>query len=456
MAGVTWNRLGRRALLARLGGAAGLTAAGALAACAPGNPSGGSGAAATGRATPSGPQRVDVWWPNADGNPAVPPTWEDFKQRNPGWTGELLQDMNFVKFQTSLAAGILPDAYWTNFETVQVTAYKKMYAPLNAYISRDKVDMNVYVVGSKQGNEFRGQTYAMPRHSNVRSVYVNQRLLREVGLDAEKAPASWDDFTTANARLKRLDSAGLLDRVGFSPAWQIDGATALMYFQANGVPLLTADGNQPGFATPAGVEALKWIADTVTSLGGIAALAEYQKRFPRGTGEALARNGSGLLWGGVWRIGRDAYTAEPAAQIAQWPMPGGPSAKGRTFGYFSATNCAVPTGAARPDAGWAFAKFQASPEGQKYVQETENSWDQAVIPAVANNPAVLAKQPWRKRANELLAQARSTAYFPFPGAADIAAAMNKALEPLLMGTQSPEATMQDMKLQVQTVMDQYR
>jgi ABC-type glycerol-3-phosphate transport system substrate-binding protein len=90
--------------------------------------------------------------------------------------------------------------------------------------------------------------------------------------------------------------------------------------------------------------------------------------------------------------------AEPAAQIAHWPMPGGPSARGKTFGYFSATNCAVPTGAARPDAGWAFAKFQASPEGQKYVQETENSWDQAVIPAVANNPAVLAKQPWRKRA----------------------------------------------------------
>ncbi len=34
--------------------------------------------------------------------------------------------------------------------------------------------------------------------------------------------------------------------------------------------------------------------------------------------------------------------------------------------------------------------------------------------------------------------------------------MNKALEPLLMGQQSPETTMQDMKLQVQNVMDQYR
>ena len=71
-------------------------------------------------------------------------------------------------------------------------------------------------------------------------------------------------------------------------------------------------------------------------------------------------------------------------------------------------------------------------------------------------PAVLQKQPWRRGANELMTQARSYAYFPFPGAADIAAAMNEALDPLLNGQQGPDAAMQEMKLQVQNVMDQYR
>ncbi len=34
--------------------------------------------------------------------------------------------------------------------------------------------------------------------------------------------------------------------------------------------------------------------------------------------------------------------------------------------------------------------------------------------------------------------------------------MNNALDPLLKGQQGPDATMQDLKQQVQQVMDQYR
>ena len=95
-------------------------------------------------------------------------------------------------------------------------------------------------------------------------------------------------------------------------------------------------------------------------------------------------------------------------------------------------------------------------DGQKFIQGPDGSWDQACIPAVANDPKVLEQQPWRKRANELLGQARNTAYFAYPGAADIEAAMNKSVDDMLTGKQGPDATMQDMKQQVQVVMDQYR
>ena len=56
--------------------------------------------------------------------------------------------------------------------------------------------------------------------------------------------------------MKREDGSGQLDRIGYHPTWQIGGPTAVMYFQANGVPLLSNDGAQPGFGTPAGAEAL--------------------------------------------------------------------------------------------------------------------------------------------------------------------------------------------------------
>jgi hypothetical protein len=68
----------------------------------------------------------------------------------------------------------------------------------------------------------------------------------------------------------------------------------------------------------------------------------------------------------------------------------------------------------------------------------------------------LQRQPWRRRANELLLQARNTAYFPSPGAADIETAMNAAVDTMLAGKLGPDAALQEMKQQVQVVMDQYR
>ncbi len=327
-------------------GAGAALAGGLLGACAVGSgarPGDGGGVAP---AAPSGPQRVEVWWSIADNNPSIAPAWEDFKQRHAGWTGELTMGVTYDKFQASIAGGIVPDAYFGSFQNVQAGAYKKLFAPLDRYIGRDKVDLNQYYVGSRAGAVFRGQVYALPHHSNVRSLYVNDRLYREVGLDPSRAPASWDDLRAANQRLKIKSAPGALDRVGYNPTWQLGGPTAAMYFQANGVPLFTADDAQPGFATAAGGEALKWVQELVAALGGQGALAEYQRKFSRGPGEALGRGASGVAMAGIWVVPRDAMGINPDLVVSQWPIPGGPSARGKTFGYVAATSGVVPTAAA--------------------------------------------------------------------------------------------------------------
>jgi ABC-type glycerol-3-phosphate transport system substrate-binding protein len=360
------------------------------------------------------------------------------------------------KFQASIAGGTSPDAYFGSFQQIQAAAFKKIFAPLDQYINRDKVNMDQYYFGSKAGAVFQGKVYGMPHHSNVRSVYINDKVFREAGLDPSKAPASWDDFRQANQRLKREDAPGQLNRIGYNPTWQIGGPTAALYFQANGVPMMNADFSQVAFATPAGVEAMKWLLDTVQALGGPQALADYQKPYSKGTGEALGKGAAGIAMAGVWVVPRDAMTANPDAVISQWPIPGGPSAKGKQFGFVAATSGVVPTSAARPDAGWEFTKFQSSVDGQRFIQGPNGTWDQACIASVANDPTALQQQPWRKRANELLSQARNTAYWPHPSAVDVEAYMGTAVDGMLAGKSSPDATVQDMKQQVQNLMDQYR
>jgi multiple sugar transport system substrate-binding protein len=446
--------LSRRALVRTLAPLALVPMASALAAC--GAPKGASGEGDVARPAPSGPQRVDLWWSIADNNPSVRPAWEDFLRRHPGWTGELTMGVTYDKYQASVAGGVSPDAYFGSFQQIQQAAFKKLFAPLDQYINRDKVNMDQYFFGSRAGAVYKGKIYGMPHHSNVRSVYINDQVFREVGLDPSKAPASWDDFRTANRRMKKEDAPGMLSRIGYNPTWQIGGPTAALYFQLNGVPLLSDDGNAPGFATPAGVEALKWLVDEVAFLGGPQALADYQKAFAKGTGEALGKGAAGMAMAGIWVVPRDAMAASPDAVISQWPIPGGPSAKGKQFGFVAATSGVVPTSAARPDAGWEFTKYQASVDGQKFIQGPSGSWDQACIASVANDPAVLQQQPWRKRANELLGQARNTAYVPHPGAVEIESAMSGAVEAMLAGKAGPDATLQDMKQQVQNAMDQYR
>ena len=403
----------------------------------------------------AGPQKVVVWWPNAPGNPSIPPAWQDFLKRNSGWTGELTENVNFQKFQTSIAGGDVPDAYFAQFDNIQVAAYKKMFAPLDGYISRDKINMETYFFGSRAGAIYKGKVYGMPHHSDVRSVYVNQRLLRNSGMAADAAPTSWDDFRTAIQRLGKQDGNGGLERVGFNPNWTIGGTTALFYLQANGAPLVSSDGMQVGFATPAGVEALKWLQDTMNAMGGQAQFTEYQKKF-KNVGEAIAKDTMGMSVLGVWIMGQQMFPVDATVPIAQWPMPGGPSAKGKEFGFYNATSGVVPANAPRPDAGWQWTKYQASAEGQRYIQEPDGSFDQACLASVANDAAVLQKQPWRKRANELMTQAKFPAYFPAAGTADIQTAINMVTDQLLANKLAPDAAMLEMKQQAQNVMDQYK
>src|SRR5204863_3529607 len=143
----------------------------ALAACGGAKPSTGDEAAA--KPAPSGPQRVETWWSIADSNPSVSPCWEEFKKRHAGWTGELTMGVTYDKFQASIAGGVSPDAYFGSFQQIQAAAFKKIFAPLDQYINRDKVNMDQYFFGSKAGAVYKGKIYGMPHHSDVRSIYVN-------------------------------------------------------------------------------------------------------------------------------------------------------------------------------------------------------------------------------------------------------------------------------------------
>jgi ABC-type glycerol-3-phosphate transport system substrate-binding protein len=438
-------------IAATIGAGATAGAAIALASCGPGG--GGAQAPATGKQL--GPQHLRIWWPFGSENLAVKESWQEFQTSHPDWTAEIIFNGSYDKFLTGVAAGDVPDVYMPSSEFVLEGAAKGYLRPLDQLIARDKIDWSAYYKAAQIGCEYKKQCYGMPHHVDVYSVYANDKVLREAGMDPSKKPASWDELLTSNQRLRKGEVGAEPARLGFIPTFGL-GAFPLFYFPANGVSMVSDDGSTVGFDTPAGLEALEWMAQAVKTLGGWELITAFQRQFEGGVGTALGRDGVGYGHSGVWIIEYNILKANPQAEIGQWNFPGGPSARGKEFGHFIADYDVIPTESKRHDAAWRYIVHDTSAAGQKYVQSAPGAWDIATLPNVANDPEAIKKQPWRKRANELMATATSPSYFPHPGSREINGQISKVVQPLLQGNEGAKATMENLKREVQLLMDQYR
>ena len=145
---------------------------------------------------------------------------------------------------------------------------------------------------------------------------------------------------------------------------------------------------------------------------------------------------------GSWNLGFRVYKENPEAEIGQWPLPGGPSARGKDFGQYIAMHTVIPTDARQAEAGWRWILHDASPQGQQHIQWSASAFDITAIPSVANGAAGLRAQPWRKRMNELMAEAKHPSYFPHPGSGEIGTAITTAVQPFLRGEEGPKATLE--------------
>ena len=401
----------------------------------------------------TGGPHLQIWWPYGSKNLVVDQSVGDFLKAHPTWSAEISYTNGFAKFLAAVAAGTPPDVYMPTVDVVLQYAAKGILIPLDDYIAKDKVDMTQYFKAAILSSKYQNKTYGMPEHLDVYSIYQNDRLLQETGLDPSKGPASWDDFVTLNQHVTKKNGTDLA-RVGFLPTWGSPTDT-LGWLEANGVPILSEDGTQVAFDTSAGSEALNWVSTQLKQLGAPAVISAYQKPFKKGSGDALAHDALAMELMGVWDIAYTILKIAPTMALSQWSMPGGPSNSGKKLDYFVANLVGIPTGSKQHDDAWQFVMFHSGPGGQKYVQTVPGAWDIACIPAVANDAASIQAQPWRKRANELMAQAETPAVILSPAGDDVQAAMNKAAAPLWAGKQDVSTTMVQMKQQAQAVLDQY-
>ena len=132
---------------------------------------------------------------------------------------EAIQQPNYDdtinKLNTSLAGGNLPNVVQIYDIGTQRMIDSKRILPVQDFITKDQPDLlsdlepavaSYYTVG--------GKLYSMPFNSSAPVMYYDKNAFKEVGLDPEKPPRTYDEIFAAAQKLVKKDASGKIIRSG--------------------------------------------------------------------------------------------------------------------------------------------------------------------------------------------------------------------------------------------------
>ncbi|MCI8441245.1 MAG: ABC transporter substrate-binding protein [Provencibacterium sp.] len=241
-----------------------------------GSAPGGQNAASGGSAKSSGKQvEVEFYYPVQVGGAIaqlVESYASDFAAENPdikvspvfsGGYADTLQ-----KLITAIQADNQPQFCILANPTILTLISMDAIIPLDDLINKDGGSeyINDFYPGFMANSVFDGKVWSIPFQRSALLMFYNRDHFREVGLDPEKPPKSWEEMAEYGQKLTKFDQNGNVQRWGLlipsGGAWDF-GPFAIAN-SANGENLMTDDGRKCLLDTPENVEALQYLKDLGT------------------------------------------------------------------------------------------------------------------------------------------------------------------------------------------------
>lgn len=389
----TNRKLSRREFL--LLGGQGVAAAAFLASCgqqatpAPAQP-----AAAEPTKAPPAPEPVAIeflaWGDTTDG-----PAWEKlgpaYVGKNPGWTVNItpVADPNanfYTKLQTMFAGGTPPDlASFQGWEW-QVYADKDLLAPIDDYLTRDKVTAP-YPQGYtsvEQSTKRGGKTYLIPLQAATMIMFYAKKLFDEAGVAYPKDEWTFEEFVET---AKKLTDAGK-GTFGYqmNGNWYRDIGWIVGTGKREFDTII--DPKKAQFNTPEIVDRLQVMSYEMAHTMKVApSPADTSGANTINTGKVA------MKYEGAWFLPQlnsptlREQKKEVVFDVVRMPKGG---ASGRPHRGWGEGVCVAKT--PKTEAAWKFASFLVSEEGNKVYSETTGR--------IPSNLA-LAESWWVPRAKEL-------------------------------------------------------
>lgn len=308
--------------------------------------------------------QLNMWWWGEQELPGLQAFVDDsVKKYTEATVKPMLQDTAVVisQFQTAAASGEAPDVQflWNGIYHMESVWLGYLQA-LDGLVKEDVVEASNPTLLSK----FGGHTYRLGWYALPMIWIYNKDAYDKAGLDADKAPATWDEFMAANEKLKSAGIApvggGIQD--GYWGEWYFGHALAQNTDTAGEtIGLFTGDLD---FREPKYHE--HWVKlEALKKAGFLNSEMSSTELYPGIDLIVAGKVGAGLSIGS--RVPADSKTTNGRVGTMVMPVYG----KGKLAGQpiFDAQGLGIPTKAKDPKGAAAFLEYLQSPDRLKALHE---------------------------------------------------------------------------------------
>lgn len=356
----------------------------------------------------------------------------------PIFAGDYVQTMQ--RTLTSSKAGNPPDLALLTSADVWTAVDEDIIIPLQPFIDQEGPGfMDRYFQGFLEDAKVAGSYYAIPFQKSTPIFYYNKDIMREAGMDPNKAPSTWTE-------LKEMAKKLTIPGVRYGLEVPIDQWLMGIFIMQNGGTINNIEGNQTFLDSPEAIEAMEFLLSMVNEgimpakrlFGDSSAdfVAGKAAMMYNSTGSMSFVNSSASFDWGV------AYLPEKVRRVV---ATGG--------GQFIISKNTTP---ARQQAAWDFIKWMSAPK--QTAQWSMGSGFVAVSPEAFELPEMktyTSKLPQALVARDQLQYAVGEPPKTHE-ARQIAQLMSRTFESILAGKTSPEAGMKALQNSSDRILSKYR
>ncbi len=194
----------------------------------------------------------------------------EFNEAHPEYKVEMIytgtNDDNIIKLQAAAQAGKLPQFYVAPYNYLYMLDSLGIISPLDDLVAADE-DGEAYIDGFLDSfirdSYIDGHLISIPFARSSCIFYYNKDAFREVGLDPDAPPTTWDELVEYAQKLMKTDDNGNVVRYGFGlcenkghSQWPYTILTA-----QNGGQINSDDGTHTFFTSEESLNAVQWWVD---------------------------------------------------------------------------------------------------------------------------------------------------------------------------------------------------